>query len=128
MAKENNVSFSVEMAKRWWPKKKEQMVKPTTDEIKQMGFRNATEERNAKLLIAQAKHEERRRKWRAERNARMMSDAEKAAQADAEKWKNWNLEDIFISYYIYKNDQSILCCLQEEAINCDWTHMQMWLN
>ena len=85
MAKENNVSFSVEMAKRWWPKKKEQMVKPTTDEIKQMGFRNATEERNAKLLIAQAKHEERRRKWRAERNARMMSDAEKAAQADAEK-------------------------------------------
>jgi len=88
MAKENNVSFSIEMPKRWWPKKKEPAVKPTTEEIKQMGFRNATEERNAKLLIAQAKHEERRRKWRAERNAKMMSDAEKAAkdaQADAEK-------------------------------------------
>jgi hypothetical protein len=79
MAKENIVPFADKMPKRWWPKKKEPAVKPTPDEIKQMGFRNATEERNAKLLIEQAKHEERRRKWRADRNARMMADAEKAA-------------------------------------------------
>jgi hypothetical protein len=85
MAKENIVPFTNKMPKRWWQKKKEPTVKPTPEEIKQMGFRNATEERNAKLLIAQAKHEERRRKWRAERNARMMSDAEKAAKDVVEK-------------------------------------------
>jgi hypothetical protein len=53
-----------------------------------LGFRNATEERNAKLLIAQAKHEENRRRWRAEMNAKRIADAEKAAkdsQAAAEK-------------------------------------------
>jgi hypothetical protein len=60
-------------------------VKPTTEEIKQMGFRNATEERNAKLLIAQAKHKERRRKWQAERNAKMMADSEKTEKDAVEK-------------------------------------------
>jgi hypothetical protein len=85
MAKENTVPFTNKMPKRWWTKKKEPTVKPTPEEIKQMGFRNATEERNAKLLIAQAKHEERRRKWRAERNTRMMADAEKTEKDAVEK-------------------------------------------
>jgi hypothetical protein len=63
-------------------------VKPTPEEIKQMGFRNATAERNAKLLIAQAKHEENRRRWRAEMNSKRIADAEKAtkdSQTAAEK-------------------------------------------
>ena len=88
MAETSIVLFTVEMPKRWWPKKKEPTVKPTPEEIKQLGFRNATEERNAKLLIAQAKHEENRRRWRAEMNAKRIADAEKAAkdsQAAAEK-------------------------------------------
>ena len=87
MAKENIVS-SNKMPKSWWKKKTPSTVKPTPEEIKQMGFRNATEERNAKLLIAQAKHEERRRNWRAERNAKMMANAEKSeknAKDTAEK-------------------------------------------
>jgi len=91
MAETSIVLFTVEMPKNWLMKSKQSKqskVKPTPEEIKQLGFRNATEERNAKLLIAQAKHEENRRRWRAEMNAKRIADAEKAAkdsQAAAEK-------------------------------------------
>ena len=91
MAETSIVLFTVEMPKNWLMKSKQSKqskVKPTPEEIKQLGFRNATEERTAKLLIAQAKHEENRRRWRAEMNAKRIADAEKAAkdsQAAAEK-------------------------------------------
>ena len=91
MAETSIVLFTVEMPKNWLMKSKQSKqskVKPTPEEIKQLGFRNATEERNAKLLIAQAKHEENRRRWRAEMNAKRIADAEKAAkdsQAAVEK-------------------------------------------